>query len=229
MVGFLRRGVEAVGYKVVQASRWGLPAGRLDLTGDRDIEWSFLAAQLPKTPGRVLDLGPADSFTPMISAFAGGNVLALDLQAPPVPFAHPNLTYRRGDVLSSELPKASFDTIVNCSTTEHIGISGRYGSGEDEDGDLKAMAILRDVMAGPEARMLFTIPVGRDGVFRPFHRVYGAERLPRVLTGFEPVVELYYAKTGNENVWKQVSRDRALDVPSAHDFYALGLFVLAVQ
>jgi hypothetical protein len=68
--------------------------------------------------------------------------------------------------------------------------------------------------------------VGRDGVFRPYHRVYGAQRLPQVLSGFNVVEEAYFAKIGKVNVWQKVAHDVALDVPGASNFYALGLFVL---
>lgn len=223
-----RKFVEAVGYRVVQASRWGLPADRLDLTGDRDVEWAWVAARIPADAGRVLDLGPATSFTPLIAAFKGGEVQAVDLDPPPVPFVHPRLTYVKGDVLTDgDLPPGMFDVIINCSTTEHIGLSGRYGSREDADGDLKAMAILRARLAGPQARMVFTIPVGRDGVYHPYHRIYGQDRLPRLLAGFTVVDEQYFAKTGSQNAWKPVSRDEALRIEGSSSFYALGLFVLA--
>ena len=55
-------------------------------------------------------------------------VIGLDIDPPLVPFRAENLTYRKGDVLNGGLPAGVFDTIVNCSTTEHIGLSGRYGS-----------------------------------------------------------------------------------------------------
>lgn len=224
----IRNVVQAIGYKIVQASRWGLPTDRLDLTGDRDIEWAWVAGTLPEQPGRVLDLGPATAFTPLMAALRGGQVLALDLDPPPVPFGHPNLQYVKGDVVRGGLPAGSFDTIINCSTTEHIGLAGRYGSSDMPDGDLAAMALLRERMAGPAARMILTIPVGRDMVAAPFHRIYGPERLPRLLAQFRVATEVYYAKTGSENVWRPVPRDVALDVQGSASFYGLGLFVLSL-
>jgi SAM-dependent methyltransferase len=222
----IRNVVRAIGYKVVQASQWGLPSDRLDLTGDRDIEWAWVAGTLPEQPGRILDLGPATAFTPLMAALRGGQVLALDLDPPPVPFSHPNLQYLKGDIVHGGLPAGSFDTIINCSTTEHIGLAGRYGSSDMPDGDLAAMTLLHERMAGPVSRMILTIPVGRDMVAAPFHRIYGADRLPRLLEGFRVATEVYYAKTGPENVWRPVSRSVALDVKGSESFYGLGLFVL---
>jgi hypothetical protein len=165
----------------------------------------------------------------LIAAFNAREVIGLDLSAVAVPFALPNLSYKRGDILAHDLPDGMFDTIVNCSTTEHIGLSGRYGSSDAPDGDLRAMQLLRERMAGPAARMIFTIPVGRDKVARPHHRIYGRDRLPRILERYRVVTDTYFAKSGSRNVWQPVARDTALDVEGSESFYALGLFVLAPQ
>jgi hypothetical protein len=215
-----------LGYAIARASEWGLPKDRLDLTGDRDVEWAWTAAHIPEKPGRVLDLGPATSFIPLISAFNADEVIALDLDPPSVPFTAKNLVYRKGDILRGGLPDGRFDTIVNCSTTEHIGLSGRYGNIEDADGDLKAMRLMRERMTGPLSRMIFTIPVGLDSVERPYHRIYGRERLPSILSGLEVVKEAYYAKPAAPNVWIPVEKDLALSIRGSPSFYALGLFVL---
>lgn len=223
----LRSRIKRLGYFIARASEWGQPADRLDLTGDRDVEWAWTAAHIPENAGRVLDLGPATSFTPLIAAFSATEVIALDLDPPPVPFSAPNLTYKKGDILHGGLPDGLFDTIVNCSTTEHIGLSGRYGSMEEADGDLRAMSLLRERMSGPNARMVLTIPVGRDSVQRPYHRIYGPERLPKILSGFEVLKSVYYAKPSMPNVWVSVDRAAALQIEGSPSFYALGLFVLA--
>jgi hypothetical protein len=223
----LRRLVRAVGYRIVHAADIFAPADGLDLSGDRDVEWAWVAAKIPEQAGRVLDLGPGTSFTPLIAAFKAREVIGLDLSAVIVSFSLPNLHYKRGDILAGDLPEGIFDTIVNCSTTEHIGLSGRYGSSESPDGDLRAMQLLRERMAGPAARMIFTIPVGRDMVARPYHRIYGRDRLPRVLQGYRVVEEAYLAKLSPRGVWERVVRDCALSVEGSEKFYALGLFVLA--
>jgi hypothetical protein len=70
-----------------------------------------------------------------------------------------------------------------------------------------------------------TIPVGRDGVFSPYHRVYGDERLPRLLERFTVELEQYWAKP-RDNRWAPVQRGTALGQQGSPSFYALGLFVL---
>jgi hypothetical protein len=223
----LRGNIKRLGYAIARASEWAQSPDHLDLTGDRDIEWAWTVAHLPERPGRVLDVGPSNAFTPLVSAFKATEVIALDLDPPPVPFRAPNLVYLKGDVIRGGLPNGKFDTIVNCSTTEHIGLSGRYGNLEDPEGDFKAMAALRQQMSGPTARMILTVPVGRDMIARPYHRIYGVQRLPRILSGFCVIKEAYYAKPHPPNVWIPVTKDVALSIQGSSHFYSLGLFVLA--
>lgn len=222
MRGYMKR----AGYAIARASEWGAPKDELNLIGDRDVEWAWIGAKMPLAAGRVLDLGPSSSTTPLIASYNSTEVVGFDLTPEPATFSAPNLRYVQGDILSMPIPTPPYDTIINCSTTEHIGLAGRYNNQEEPDGDLRAMGLLKAAMRGPQSVMLFTIPVGRDGVFRPYHRVYGAQRLPRVLSGFNVVEETYFAKIGKVNVWQKVTRDVALEVPGASNFYALGLFVL---
>ncbi len=222
----LRSNLKRFGYALARASEWGLPKDQLDLSGDRDIEWAWIGAKMPLNAGRVLDLGPASSTTPLIASYNAAEVVGFDLTPEPTTFAPGNIHTVQGDILKDPIPTPPYDTIINCSTTEHIGLAGRYNNSEEPDGDLRAMQLLRGAMKGPDSLMLFTIPVGRDGVYRPYHRIYGAERLPKVLAGFELVEEAYAAKVGGQNVWQMVPKSVALDVQGSSSFYALGLFVL---
>jgi len=221
-----RSKLKQFGYALARASEYGLPKDQLDLSGDRDVEWAWIGAKMPAHAGRVLDLGSASSLTPLMAAYNATEVVSFDLTPEPATFAPPNLRAVQGDILQTPIPAPPYDTIVNCSTTEHIGLAGRYNNQEDPDGDLKAMALLRAAMAGPESVMLFTVPVGRDGTYRPYHRIYGPERLPKVLAGFTVVEEAFYAKVNGRNVWQKVDRAVAFEVQGSESFYGLGLFVL---
>lgn len=203
-----------------------------NLQGDRDIEWSFIAAHLPDGPGEALDFGSGGSQLSLTAAFRGFRVTAFDRQSYPLPYAHPGLRVQLGDILETSLPADHYDLVMNCSTVEHVGLAGRYGASDPRpDGDLEAMAILRSVMK-PGGRMLLTVPVGRDAVFRPMCRVYGAERLPRLLEGFTRVHEEYWTKREG-NAWVPCDAAEALasethagaDDPM-QNFYCLGLLVL---
>ena len=60
----------------------------------------------------------------------------------------------------------------------------------------------------PEGRMALTIPIGLDAKFAPFHRVYGKQRLPRLLAPFEVVAEEFWAKPTGRH-WERVDRAAA--------------------
>ena len=203
-----------------------------NLAGDRDIEWSWMAAQMPPGPGQALDFGSGGSHLALVAVQRGYAVTALDLGPSSPLYVHPAIRSLQGDILTVPLPERHFDLVLNCSTVEHVGLVGRYGVGERRpDGDLEAMARLRAFMR-PSGTMLLTIPVGRDAVFEPLCRVYGSERLPRLLQGFSVVQEAYWVKDGG-NRWTLQDRAAALtfsaDVRSwsaLRNVYALGLFVL---
>jgi len=216
-----------MGYRLITLSQIRLGQRPLDLAGDRDIEWAWVSGNLPESPGRVLDFGPATSASGLVAAFRGGTVTAIDLEAPPTLFSHPALATIRGDLLAHDFSGTRFDTVINCSTIEHVGLAGRYGSGAAADGDLQAMRRLRELMSGPHARMLLTIPVGRDAVFESVHRIYGPTRLPLLLDGFRIVREAFFAKLREDSRWHEATRQRALETEGSESFYALGLFVLA--
>ena len=122
--------------------------------------------------------------------------------------------------------------VINCSTVEHVGLIGRYDVAEDRpDGDLEAMALLRRLLK-PGGRMVLTIPLGQDAVFAPLCRVYGAERLPRLLQGYEVEKESYWVKDEG-NRWAPCDRRAACDFKASagswdalQNIYALGGFVL---
>lgn len=210
-----------------------MPVERVrNLKGDRDIEWSWIAAHLPPGPGEALDFGTGGSFMSLAAAQRGFNVLAIDLREVLWPYTHPRLRFIQGDLFSLNLPDASLDLVINCSTIEHVGLSGRYGVAEDrQDGDLEAMARLQQLLK-PGGTMLLTIPMGRDAVFAPMTRVYGAERLPQLLAGFKIVTEACWVKD-EANQWVVRPRREAEQFEAAagasdpkHNVYALGCFVL---
>lgn len=204
----------------------------IDIRGERDIEWSFLSREMPDGPGRALDFGCEHGYMSLVAAQKGFDVLALDLEEQNLLWAHPRVTFQRGDFLELSFPESSFDLIVNCSSVEHVGIVGRYGiSAERQGGDLEVMRHFARVLKA-SGRLLMTAPCGRDLVMAPWCRVYGSIGLKRLLESFETVKEAYWTKT-SENRWAQCSREAALDfVPVYHArnphacAYALGCFVL---
>lgn len=196
-----------------------------NLLGDRDVENSWIAANLPDGPGIALDIGAGSSSLSLIASMKGFNVVALDLLDVSPWYRHPGIERMRGDILEVEFPPASFDLIINCSTIEHVGLSGNYHVEKPRpDGDLAAMTVLRRLIAA-DGRMVMTIPVGKDGVFAPLHRVYGPAGLPSLLYGWSVMQNEYWVKD-DRNHWVRADESTALTTEANRHYYGLGLFVL---
>jgi SAM-dependent methyltransferase len=196
-----------------------------DLSGDRAIEWSWVASQIPNGPGDALDFGCGLSDLGLVAAQRGFAVEAVDLAPVVWPYRHNQLTFLQGDILDLPFRENQFDLVLNCSSVEHVGLVGRYGvHHERTDGDLAAMTRIRTLMK-QGATMLLTIPVGRDAVFRPLHRVYGGERLPKLLEGFAVERSEYWVKDA-DNRWNVSDESSALAVHSREQLYGLGCFAL---
>jgi Caenorhabditis protein of unknown function, DUF268 len=219
------------GYALAVAGDVTLRAGRRltatssgeTLEGDRWIEWSFCAARLSDDAPTTLDFGADIGFLSLSAAQRGSEVVALSIEELPPIAEHPRITQHQGDILDRPLAGRRFAQIVNCSSVEHVGLAGRYDNADVTDGDLRAMEILADMLE-QGGRMILTIPVGRDMVCAPQHRIYGTERLPRLIAPYELVEEQYWHKSGGR--WVEATRAEALAVEGSESFYALGLFVL---
>jgi SAM-dependent methyltransferase len=192
------------------------------LAGDRAIEWSWVVAHLPKQACQVLDMGCVQSALTCIAARLGHLVTAVDLRD--IEYEMQGVIFSKGDINDLDFGPKRFDVIINCSSIEHVGLHGRYGSSDAVDGDLEAMRRLRGLLAS-NGRMILTIPVGRDAVFLPYHRIYGSARLPALLQGFTILEEEFWTK--NQNIiWKRCNKKIALATEGSESYYALGLFLL---
>jgi SAM-dependent methyltransferase len=228
---FLVRGTAFAGYHLIRLSERlqvgpssaSAPAQRT-LAGDREIEWTWTLAHVRREPGRVLDFGSGNGMMALGAVFAGNDVVAVDLEAEQYPFHPHRIEYVRGDFNELELEPNSFDQILNCSSVEHVGLAGRYGSPDEADGDLRAMEKMARILK-PDGDMVLTIPVGRDAVHAPNHRIYGEERLPRLFERWEIREESYWAKSRSQR-FEPVPRDHALAETGSTSYYALGLFVV---
>ena len=229
--GFLVRSTAFAGYHLIRLSErlknvqalGGRPAERT-LAGDREIEWTWTLAHIRRNPGRVLDFGSGNGMMALGASFAGNDVIAVDLEPEQYPFHPHRIEYVQGDFNQLQLETRSFNQILNCSSIEHVGLSGRYGSPDEPDGDLRAMEKMAQILK-PEGDMVLTIPIGADALHAPDHRIYGEERLPRLLEHWEIREEEYWAKPTTDR-YEPVTREQALADRGSASYYALGLFVV---
>src|SRR3954470_5952256 len=117
------------------------------LQGDRWVEWSFCFARMTDGPGRTLDFGADIGFLSLAAAQRGHDVVAFDRLPSALDYDHPRVRHVQGDVLEHDFGDQRFDQILNCSSVEHVGLGGRYGSFDRPDGDIEAMGVMRGLLA----------------------------------------------------------------------------------
>jgi hypothetical protein len=199
------------------------PRGGFDLDGEKLIDWGWICANLPAGRQRALEIGPGKSpIIPTMLAM-GYDVTAVDSSYDPRSVVD-GFRFVRGDFNDLAWDQ-KFEVIVVCSVVEHMGLAGRYNSTADADADLKAMRSVHELLE-TSGKLLLTIPVGRDAVHAPWHRVYGRERLPQLLEGFR-VVKSRFLQKAPGGAWYETSEGNALDTPADIRRYALGEMVLA--
>lgn len=194
------------------------------LFGDRYIEHPWVLIHLDFLPERVLDFGCGSTPLTYQACHLCKEITAVDLQdvkQKPMP----NLTVLKGDILDLKLPVYTFDVILNCSSIEHVGIAGRYGvEEEDLEADIRVMQELAFLLK-PGGKMLLTLPVGRDRIVRPYHRIYG-QRLDALLHGWRVVEQKFYVKRPGVDIYVRAEREEAVADEPTDKYYGLGLFVL---
>ena len=94
-----------------------------------------------------------------------------------------NLTAGAADLTSLPFEDGSVESLSCMHVVEHIGL-GRYGDSLDPNGDLKAVAELRRVLA-PSGTLLFVAPVGKPRVAFNAHRIYSYEQIESYFQGLE--------------------------------------------
>jgi hypothetical protein len=198
------------------------PRGGFDLAGEKIIDWGWICINLPAGKQRALEIGCGES--PILPAMIarGYDVTGIDFNER---IAHEisGFTFVRGDFNQVGLIPG-FDVIVACSAVEHFGIAGRYGSNNSPDADLEAMKKIHSLLSR-SGRLFLTVPVGKDSVHQPWHRVYGRTRLPRLLKGFVIVQARFLAKNPY-GPWYETTMQHALNHPEVTVRYAIGEFIL---
>jgi len=123
----------------------------------------ILAASCPENH---VDISSTLNFCSLVSAFLP--VSYFDYR--PAELELDNLDSGGADLLALPFLDNELQSLSCMHVVEHIGL-GRYGDIIDPDGDLKAIAELKRVLA-PGGNLLFVVPVGRPKIVFNAHRVY---------------------------------------------------------
>lgn len=201
----------------------GVDSDKMNLEGDRAIEFPWCIRNFNSNSKlRILDVGCVQSPLTGMAWRLGHEITSVDLRE--IEYEMPGVEFIKKDVTTLDFSSNPFDLIIFCSTIEHIGLLGRYSSNDKEDGDIRAINMCKNWLK-KDGKIILTIPVGKDAIIRPFHRIYGEKSLPNLINNFNIEEQEYWAKRG-DNKWIKVSKNDALNIDATKGPYALGLFNL---
>jgi len=187
---------------------------------DRPYEYAFVVEVLRQHVSEgttIVDIGSAGSVLPAMMAAMGYRVICFDVREWPIQY--PGLDSRVGDLLNGPLfPPNSIDVFTCISTIEHVGL-GRYGDKMQPDGDIQAMTRLREMLK-PGGYLVLTVPYGKPAVVYPAHRIYDANRLEKLTSGFSLVTQKWFGPLEREDVYQQCSEAETRLV-NIHHTYAI--------
>lgn len=130
-------------------------------------------------PTKHVDISSTLHFSTIVSAFVP--VQFYDFR--PANIALNNLSSEAADLLNLPFSDDSIESLSCMHVVEHVGL-GRYGDKLDPQGDLKAIAELKRVLAF-EGDLLFVVPVGKPKVMFNAHRIYSYEQVISYFKEFE--------------------------------------------
>lgn len=123
------------------------------------------------SPQHHIDISSSLYFSSIVSAFVP--VKFYDYRRADMQLA--NLTTESADLLALPFASDSIKSLSCMHVVEHIGL-GRYGDQLDPEGDLKAIAELKRVIA-EGGSLLFVVPIGRPKIMFNAHRIYSYDQI----------------------------------------------------
>lgn len=130
-------------------------------------------------PAKHIDIASTLTFCSMLSAFIP--VEFYDFR--PARLTLSNLITGKADLTNLQFQDNSITSLSCMHSVEHVGL-GRYGDPIDPDGDLKAIAELKRVLA-PGGTLLFVVPVGKPKIAFNLHRIYSYQQIMRYFSDFQ--------------------------------------------
>jgi SAM-dependent methyltransferase len=130
-------------------------------------------------PPRHVDVSSLLYFSTIVSAFVP--VEFYEYRLPKLKLK--GLETKHADLYALPFADASVPSLSCMHVVEHVGL-GRYGDSLDPDGDLKAMAELKRVLA-VGGDLLFVVPVGKPRIMFNSHRIYSYGQVVNCFGGLE--------------------------------------------
>ncbi|PLX85731.1 MAG: hypothetical protein C0617_03360 [Desulfuromonas sp.] len=141
---------------------------------------AWAARVLARTkPQFHIDISSSLHFSTLVSSFIP--VRFFDYR--PVDLNLTNFCSKSADLLSLPFETSSIQSLSCMHVVEHVGL-GRYGDPLDPEGDLKAVAELKRVVAA-DGDLLFVVPVGVPRIMFNAHRIYSPEQIESLFSGFD--------------------------------------------
>ncbi|MFH0853963.1 MAG: class I SAM-dependent methyltransferase [bacterium] len=187
---------------------------------DRYIEYPWMLENISISRGRLLDIGSTkgDNLYELLPKTIEINCININEKK----FKHKEIKFFKGDIRNTFFPDNYFDCATCISTLEHIGVSGRYGNGEDREGDIKAMKEIRRTVK-PGGILILTVPYGIRDVL-PINKLYNKKRIEKLLEGFNIINNEFRKYNPKWAVWLKVSEEEAAVTDMIRDkWYAINL------
>lgn len=94
-----------------------------------------------------------------------------------------NLSSEAADLSKLPFEDNSVNSLSCMHVIEHVGL-GRYGDPLDPDGDLKAIAEIKRVLA-PSGSLIFAVPIGKPRIMFNAHRIYSYDQIIDYFSGMK--------------------------------------------
>lgn len=129
-------------------------------------------------PDKHIDISSSLYFSGIVSAF-----IPVDFyDYRPADLKLSNLNSMKSDLMNLPFDNNSVKSLSCMHTVEHVGL-GRYGDLIDSNGDLKAIAELKRVLA-VGGSLLFVVPIGCPKIEYNAHRIYSYEMIAEYFKEF---------------------------------------------
>lgn len=190
---------------------------------DRALEYPWVIENIDIQEGRLLDVGSTscEMFYQILPKSIEINGINLN----PQKNNNPNIKLQHGDIRNTDYENNYFDCITCISVLEHIGVSGRYNSDEDQEGDKKAMKEIHRILK-PNGNLLLTIPYGAKDVL-PINKLYNKERIQKLFNDFEILEQKFLKFYKKYGLWLEVNEEEAAKTDMIKDYWYALCFIKA--